>query len=325
MELINKEQVLLKNMVSAIINDDFKFKDIQTAYWSVEPSDEPSLEILVAMLKIKEFVENNIHVTILLADVHAFLNNPLEENQIDDRINYYKFIISTVLSHFNVDQTMYTFVKGSDTQLDKRYIIDLFKFMNIITVSNAMNTSKNIPNHQKNIHISKVIYPLMQVLDETVIDADIQLVCENQKKIIQLSLDHISKIGYNTSNYLMYGHIPHMQKYMSKKSALLKNDKIYLTDSFDDIKYKIMEIKCSVKTMMLISDNPCLAIAKHVCYPWGYTVSNYQSYADMIDAMIKEHLSVDEFKTHLIDAIEKIISQFRNTIVLNKELWNMVS
>lgn len=314
--------LITNNIVSIIGHEELTTRDIKTAYWGVEPTEEPSLEILIAMMKIKDLIDSNIYVMILLADVHSFLNkDPSEVDQTDEKIKYYRFTITTILSHLNVNPKMYEFIKGSDIQLDKRYIVDLFKFMSRITVSESINAGKDVLKQQKDPCVSKLVYPLMQVLDETVIDADLQLGSESQRQIMQLSRDYISGLGYKKCIYLLYGHVPLLQKISSDNSVVVKDCKIYVTDTRNDIARKINSSNYNLMAVCM-KDNPCMSIVKYIVYPWGYTVGGHKLFDEVLCGFVSQLITEDELKQQIITVIDGILSPIRDVLNTKKELWN---
>ncbi len=64
-------------------------------------------------MKISDFLRAGVEVTILLADVHAFLDNlkaPL--NLVEFRTKYYEYLIRTVLDSLDIPTDKLTFVTG---------------------------------------------------------------------------------------------------------------------------------------------------------------------------------------------------------------------
>ncbi|ELA41340.1 uncharacterized protein VICG_01580 [Vittaforma corneae ATCC 50505] len=67
-------------------------------YWGTATTGKPHIAYFVPLLKIRDFLNAGCEVTILLADIHAFLDNlkaPIEK--INSRVVYYEQIIKAIL------------------------------------------------------------------------------------------------------------------------------------------------------------------------------------------------------------------------------------
>ena len=78
------------------------------------------------MSKISDFLKAGCEVTILFADLHAYLDNmkaPWE--LLSKRTEYYARVIKSALSSIGVPINKLKFVKGSDYQLSKEYTLGI--------------------------------------------------------------------------------------------------------------------------------------------------------------------------------------------------------
>ena len=81
------------------------------------------------MVKLAELLHAGCHVKILLADIHAYLDNmkaPLE--LVEKRVVYYEYIIKSLLKAIGVDISKLEFIKGSSYQLGSDYTMDRCKW-----------------------------------------------------------------------------------------------------------------------------------------------------------------------------------------------------
>lgn len=72
-------------------------------YWGTAPTGRPHCGYLVPMTKLAHFLKAGCEVRVLLADLHAFLDNmkaPLEVVQY--RAKYYECVIKSLLRSINV-------------------------------------------------------------------------------------------------------------------------------------------------------------------------------------------------------------------------------
>lgn len=89
-------------------------------YWGTATTGKPHIGYFVPISKIADFLRAKVEVTILFADLHAYLDNmkaPWELLEL--RTQYYEAIIKAMLKSINVPLEKLKFVKGTDYQLSK--------------------------------------------------------------------------------------------------------------------------------------------------------------------------------------------------------------
>ena len=89
-------------------------------YWGTATTGKPHIAYFVPMSKISDFLRAGCEVTILFADLHAYLDNmkaPWE--LLAKRTEYYARIIKSALNSIGVPIEKLRFVKGTDYQLSK--------------------------------------------------------------------------------------------------------------------------------------------------------------------------------------------------------------
>lgn len=136
----------------------------------------PHCGYFVSAIKIAQFLAAGCEVTILLADVHAFLDNlkaPLE--LVGYRSTFYRFAITSVLQSVGVPIDKLKFVLGSSYQKSPEYIMDIYKLSSLISEHDAKRAGAEIVKQSDNAPLSGLLYPILQVLDEQHLDVDVQL------------------------------------------------------------------------------------------------------------------------------------------------------
>jgi tyrosyl-tRNA synthetase len=332
----DKMYLITRGLCETIAMDEVKEKldrgDQLTCYLGMEPTRSPSLGYLIPMMKLRDLILADLNVIVFLADVHAFLNKGQDViNRTFDRTKYYKFIIEELLKLVGVERVIklsedntvetYTFVCGSDVQLSKKYTLDLLKASTLINVSQALKAGSEVVKQDKNPKLSNAIYPLMQVLDETALEADIQLGGLDQRKIFAMSRDIVEKLGFNKCAYLMGNLLPSLSKPGTKMSSSDLNGKIDFFDTTEDIIKKIKKAYCVEKETDL-DKSPCLALAKYIVFPMGGKLGDYTTYEMLVDAWGTGVLDVVNFKAMLAAAVDKIVAPVRNAISENQALFN---
>ena len=101
-------------------------------YWGTATTGAPHIAYFVPMSKLADFLRAGCHVTILFADLHAFLDNlkaPWERLQ--HRTTYYEEVIKGMLESIGVPLDRLQFVRGTSYQLTKEYTLDMYKLSTV--------------------------------------------------------------------------------------------------------------------------------------------------------------------------------------------------
>jgi tyrosyl-tRNA synthetase len=224
---IEEQLELIKENLAEIIGETELVEKIKSGkklkvYWGTSPTGKPHIGYFLPLIKIAQLVKAGCEVTILFADLHAYLDAMKTSwDLLELRTKYYEKLIKQILLELNVNLEMIRFVKGSDYQLSKDYTIDVYKFMSKISVDSAQRGGAEVVKQTSNPALSGLAYPLLQVLDEVYLEADAELGGQDQRKIFMLSRDHIHKIGYKSTIHLMNPMIPSIT---SKTSIEITND-----------------------------------------------------------------------------------------------------
>lgn len=177
-------------------------------YWGVAPVKTISLNILIPLLKLREFVRTGIcDCTVLIADVHSYLDRGFNEiEKIRERTEYYKHVISVLLFFLGIPEV--SIVVGSSFQYSQEYMFSLMKFSTLVTCDESHRAiSACSDSKTKNLQsssIGRVLYPLLQCLDEQFLKADLQIGDSYQKKIFELSRKNsVRENNKNITGYII--------------------------------------------------------------------------------------------------------------------------
>lgn len=210
----DKQLELIKDNLAEIIGEVELIEKLKSGkqlkvYWGTSPTGKPHIGYFLPLIKIAQLVKAGCEITILFADLHAYLDAMKTSwDLLELRTEYYEKLIKQILIELGVDLDKIKFVKGSNYQLSKEYTIDVYKFMSKITVDSAQKGGAEVVKQTANPALSGLAYPLLQVLDEVYLEADAELGGQDQRKIFMLSRDHIHKIGYKPAIHLMNPMIP---------------------------------------------------------------------------------------------------------------------
>lgn len=161
------------------------------------------------MVKIAHFLQAGCEVKILLADIHAFLDNmkaPLE--LVSHRSDYYERLIKSILKAIGVPLDKLIFVKGSSYQLTPKYTMDIFRLSSLVSQHDAKKAGAEVVKQVESPLMSGLIYPLMQALDEEHLGVDAQFGGVDQRKIFTLAAENLTKVGMKERAHLMNPMVP---------------------------------------------------------------------------------------------------------------------
>jgi tyrosyl-tRNA synthetase len=234
-------------------------KEQPSVYLGNAITGKPHIGYFTWAKKISDFLAAGFKVKILLADVHGALDN-CPWDLLEKRYEYYKIVITGMLTSAGADITHLEFVKGSDFQLNKDYLLDMLKLSTFTTIRNATKAASDVVKMGDNPKLSGLIYPLMQALDEQYLGVDVQYGGVDQRKIMMFARENLSKVGYKPRIELMTPLIPGLTA-SGKMSASDSNSKIDLLDDLKVIQKKLNKAHSVEKE---VEGNGLLAFCKYV-------------------------------------------------------------
>jgi len=217
----------------------------------------------VPMMKIAELLAAGCHVKILLADIHAYLDNMKSTLElVKHRAKYYELLVKATLKAIGVDISLLEFVYGSDYQLTPEYTMDRFKLEGVTRINVAKKAGAEVVKQTDDPTLGGLIYPLMQALDEQYLDVDAQFGGVDQRKIFTFAMENLPTIGYKVRAHLMNTMVRGLGE-QDKMSASDEDSKIDLLDTPADVEKKIRKSKCVPKE---VTDNGVIAFVEHVIF-----------------------------------------------------------
>lgn len=262
-DLITKglQEVLNGQIIKEILE---KNERAPKVYWGTAPTGKPHCGYFVPMIKLAHFLKAGCEVKVLLADLHAYLDNmkaPLEV--VEYRAKYYEHVVKAILRSINVPIEKLTFVLGSDYQKSPEYIMDLFRLSNKVSQNDAKRAGADVVKQVDNPLLSGLIYPLMQAIDEEHLDVDMQFGGVDQRKIFVLAEENLPGIGYKKRAHLMNPMVPGLGQ-GGKMSASDPNSKIDVVEDPKVVKKKIRAAFCAPGE---VENNGLLAFLENIVQP----------------------------------------------------------
>ncbi|CAG9858262.1 unnamed protein product [Phyllotreta striolata] len=254
----NLQEILGEDKIKTILKE----RDIKL-YWGTATTGKPHIAYFVPMSKIADFLRSGAEVTILFADLHAYLDNmkaPWELLEL--RVQYYEHSIKAMLQSIGVSIDKLKFVKGTDYELTKEYTLDVYKMTSVVTEHDAKKAGAEVVKQVENPLLSGLLYPSLQALDEEYLKVDAQFGGVDQRKIFTFAEKYLPQLGYQKRAHLMNPMVPGLTG--SKMSSSEDDSKIDLLDSPANVKKKLKKAFCEPGN---IENNGILSFAKHVIFP----------------------------------------------------------
>lgn len=260
-------------------------------------------------------------VTILFADLHAYLDNMKAPwSLLEQRTKYYEAVIKAMLKSIDVPLDKLKFVKGSDYQLSREYTLDVYKLTSVVTQHDARKAGAEVVKQVEYPLLSGLLYPGLQALDEEYLKVDAQFGGVDQRKIFTFSEKYMPQLGYAKRIHLMNPMVPGLTG--GKMSSSEEDSKIDILDSPASVKKKIKRAFCEPGN---ITDNGLLSFTKHVLYSLfkeneGFKICRkpefggdveYKKYEELEEAFSKEEVHPGDLKTAVEGYINRLLDPIR--------------
>ncbi|CAF1240583.1 unnamed protein product [Rotaria sp. Silwood1] len=262
----DKYQLITRNLQEVIGDERLRKilseRDLRV-YWGTATTGRPHIGYFVPMTKIADFLHAGCEVTILFADLHAFLDNmkaPWE--LLGHRTAYYEHIIKSMLKSIGVPLEKLRFVRGTDFQLSREYTLDVYRLSSVVTEHDAKKAGAEVVKQVSSPFLSGLLYPGLQALDEEYLKVDAQFGGVDQRKIFTFAEENLPSLGYAKRIHLMNPMVPGLSG--EKMSASIEDSKIDLLDTPEQIKKKLKKAFCEPGN---IENNGVLAFCKSVIFP----------------------------------------------------------
>ncbi|XP_036741106.2 tyrosine--tRNA ligase, cytoplasmic isoform X2 [Manis pentadactyla] len=288
----NLQEVLGEEKLKAILKE----RELKV-YWGTATTGKPHVAYFVPMSKIADFLKAGCEVTVLFADLHAYLDNmkaPWELLEL--RTSYYENVIKAMLESIGVPLEKLKFIKGTEYQLSKEYTLDAYRLSSMVTQHDAKKAGAEVVKQVDHPLLSGLLYPGLQALDEEYLKVDAQFGGVDQRKIFTFAE---------------------------------KESKIDLLDPKEDVKKKLKKAFCEPGN---VENNGVLSFIKHVLFPlksefvilrdekWGGN-KTYTAYLDLEKDFADEVVHPGDLKKSVEVALNKLLDPIRekfNTPALKK-------
>uniref|UniRef100_A0AAX7V6T0 Tyrosine--tRNA ligase n=1 Tax=Astatotilapia calliptera TaxID=8154 RepID=A0AAX7V6T0_ASTCA len=287
-------------------------------YWGTATTGKPHVAYFVPMSKIADFLKAGCEVTVLFADLHAYLDNmkaPWELLEL--RVKYYEQVIKAMLESISVPLDKLKFVKGTDFQLSREYTLDVYRLSSMVTEHDAKKAGAEVVKQVEHPLLSGLLYPGLQALDEEYLKVDAQFGGVDQRKIFTLAEKYLPSLGYAKRAHLMNPMVPGLTG--AKMSSSEEESKIDLLDSKEDVKKKLKKAFCEPGN---IQNNGVLSFVKYVLFPlrgvfsikrdakWGGD-KVYSVFEEVEKDFVAEMIHPGDLKASVEDALNELLDPIR--------------
>eukprot|EP01105_Mastigella_eilhardi_P007254 TRINITY_DN18757_c0_g1_i1.p1 TRINITY_DN18757_c0_g1~~TRINITY_DN18757_c0_g1_i1.p1 ORF type:complete len:600 (+),score=200.36 TRINITY_DN18757_c0_g1_i1:65-1801(+) len=322
-------------------------------YWGTAPTGKPHVGYFVPMTKIADFLRAGCHVTILFADLHAFLDNMKAPwDLLSYRTQYYEAVIKGLLESVGVPLDKLHFVRGTDYQLSREFTLDVYKLSSKVSQHDAKKAGAEVVKQTENPILSGLMYPLLQALDEVYIGVDAQFGGADQRKIFALAEESLPRINYPKRIHLMNPMVPSLSAARmnaapataegnanavqdNKMSASNPDSKIDLLEDPESVARKVAKAFCEPGN---VKENGLLSFCKMVLFPlqkdkplrferpekFGGPVE-FADYATLEAAFAAQTLFPADLKNGVIAYLNRMLAPIRAKFIASPELQELVA
>ncbi|KAJ1553709.1 Tyrosine--tRNA ligase, cytoplasmic [Cladochytrium tenue] len=333
----DKYNLIVRNLQEVIGEEDMRATLAQrdlNIYWGTATTGKPHIGYFVPVTKVADFLKAGCHVTILFADLHAYLDNmkaPWELLRL--RVKYYEAVIKAMLEVAGVPIDKLRFVVGTSYQLSEKYTLDVYRLLALVTEHDAKKAGAEVVKQVESPLMSGLVYPLLQALDEEYLGVDVQFGGVDQRKIFTFAQTYLPVLGYKKRAHLMNPMLGGLTG--SKMSSSDPESKIDLLDEPKAVKKKLGRAFCEEGN---VDDNPILSFLKIVVFPilslmrpdapsfvirrpekYGGDVA-FATYDEIHAAFAEKRLHPTDLKSGAADTLNEILDPIRHKFAADPEL-----
>ena len=249
----NTEEIVTHEELEKLIESGSKPR----AYVGYEPSGKIHMGHVLTVNKLIDLQQSGFEITVLLADVHAYLNEKGTMEEVKEIADFNKECFIAL----GLDQKNTRYVYGSDFQLESDYLLNVLKLGRSITLNRAKRSMDEVSRSADNPMVSQMIYPLMQAVDIAMLNVDVAVGGIDQRKIHMLAREELPGLGFKAPICI---HTPILVGLDGDKMSSSSNNFISMDDNEKTVGKKIRKAFCPEGS---IADNPVLALFKYHIIP----------------------------------------------------------
>ena len=162
---LDKLELAMRNTEEIVTVDELKglleLPRRPRAYVGYETSGKVHLGHMLTANKLLDLQKVGFDVVVLLADLHAFLNEKGSLEEVRKIADYNRDCFMAL----GLDPERTEFVYGTDYQLKPDYMLKILQMARNTTLNRARRSMDEVSRSAENPMVSQMIYPLMQAID----------------------------------------------------------------------------------------------------------------------------------------------------------------
>jgi tyrosyl-tRNA synthetase len=227
-------------------------------YCGYEPSGKIHFGHAITVRKLIDFQKTGAHTIVLLADLHAYLNDKGSLEAIRRIADYNRNCFIAL----GLDEKKTEFLLGSKFELEPNYSMDILRMAVGTTLLRARRSMDMIARNLEDPDVAQVLYPLMQAVDIAWLDVDVAIGGIDQRKVHMVAREKLPTIGHRKPVCV---HMPLLHGLDgAEKMSSSKANFIAVDDEPGVIEDKLKKAFCTPK---VVKDNPVIDYAEHVVLP----------------------------------------------------------
>ncbi len=299
---MDRLELAMRNTEEIVTVDELKNllenKQRPRAYVGYETSGKVHLGHMLTANKLLDLQRAGFDVVVLLADLHAFLNEKGTLEEVRKIADYNRDCFMAL----GLDPERTEFVYGTDYQLKPDYMLKILQMARNTTLNRARRSMDEVSRNAENPMVSQMIYPLMQAIDIADLKIDLAVGGIDQRKIHMLAREELPRLGLPAPVCM---HTPLIPGLNGEKMSSSKGNNIAVDEPAADVEKKIMAAFCPAK---VVENNPIMAIFKYHVFPrieGGITIKRppkfggdvtYQKYEELEAAFVSGALHPQDAK-----------------------------
>ena len=347
---INKSIKLIKEVGEEIVGLDelpslYKNPEHLVCYDGFEPSGQMHIaQGLIRAINTNKMIKSGFKFKMYVADWFAYLNNKMggDRNKIKIVGEYFKEIWNVS----GMDLNNVEFVWASDLIKKDEYWELVMKVAKTTTLKRVLRTTQIMGRSESDDLASGMIfYPCMQTADIFVMGARVTQLGMDQRKVNMLAREVGEEIGYwkpvIVTHHMLRGlgkpigdQVGSEEKSIATKmSKSIPDSAIFMTDTKEDIKRKIMKAYCPEGE---IRDNPILEYCKYIIFESHHLIGfegllsegfiierperfggklKYRNYKNLEEAYENKALFPLDLKNTVIEYLNKLLEPSREHFI----------
>ena len=328
-ELVTRftEEVIERSEIEAL----FETEGTPRAYIGYAPTGEMHIGHFTTMRKLADFVDAGVELTVLVADLHAHLDDAKSPFELlDARSAYYETAIEAMIEAAGADAGAVSFVRGTEFQLEEPYTMELYRTLADTTLSRAQRAGSEVVRQSENPTLGGLVYTLMQALDVAALGADIAYGGIDQRGIYMYARERLPDLGHEKPVCVFAPLLSGLSG--GKMSASQADSKTNLTDDAAAVESKIEGAYCPAGET---ADNGVLEYLRFLVFPvlderdrafvverpeeYGGDLT-YDGYEALESDFVSGELHPADLKPAAAAAISEVIAPVRERLLEDPEL-----